>query len=132
MTKRWAGTMMVVGMGVSPLALAQAGQTGEEVYKAVCSACHAQKVPTAPQFGDRNAWAPLIREGQAVLTAHAWVGVRAMPPKGGKPDLTLEEFGRATAYMARAGGANWKDPDAAMLQRIRAEETKRLAAHSKK
>ena len=29
--------------------------------------------------------------------------------------------------MARAGGAGWKDPDAAMMERIRKEETKRVA-----
>jgi hypothetical protein len=61
-----------------------------------------------------------------VLTAHAWVGVRRMPARGGKADLALEEFARAAAYMARAAGGNWKDPDAALLKRIRAEEKKRI------
>ena len=39
-------------------------------------------------------------------------------------DLSIEEFGRAVAYMARASEGNWKDPDAAMLERIRIEEKK--------
>lgn len=90
-------------------------------------ACHATGVEKAPKFGDRKAWAPLIREGQHVLTAHAWVGVRGMPAKGGRPDLPLEEFANATAYMARAAGGSWKDVDAKMLERIGAEEKKRLA-----
>ena len=102
-------------------------KSGEHVYKEVCFACHATKVEKAPQFGDRKAWAPLIKEGQHVLTAHAWVGVRSMPPRGGKPDLELEEFARAVAYMARAAGGRWQDPDAAMLAKIRAEEKKRVA-----
>jgi cytochrome c5 len=101
-------------------------KSGEHVYKETCSACHATKFDKAPQFGDRKAWAPLIAEGQHVLTAHAWVGVRNMPPKGGNPELSLDEFSRATAYMARAAGGNWKDPDAAMLNRIRGEEKKRI------
>lgn len=107
---------------------AQTLKSGEAVYKETCFACHATKVDKAPQYGDKKTWAPLIAEGQHVLTAHAWVGVRGMPPKGGKPDLSLEEFARATAYMARAAGGNWKDPDAAMLKRIQTEEKKRLDA----
>ena len=105
---------------------AQGAKSGEQVYKEACFACHATGVAKAPKFGERTAWAPLIKEGQHVLTAHAWVGVRAMPPKGGRPDLSLEEFSRAVAYMARAAGGDWQDPDAAMLGRIRAEEQKRI------
>lgn len=105
---------------------AQELKSGEHIYKETCFACHATKVDKAPQFGDKKAWAPLLEEGQHVLTSHAWLGVRGMPAKGGKADLSLEEFSRAVAYMARAAGGNWKDPDATMLSRIRAEEKKRL------
>jgi hypothetical protein len=68
----------------------------------------------------------LFKEGQHVVTAHGWVGQRGMPAKGGRADLPLEEFARAVAHMARAAGGNWKDPDAAMLDRIKAEEKKRI------
>ena len=110
----------------TPAQAAQGAKSGEQVYKETCFACHATGVEKAPKFGERTAWAPLIKEGQHVLTAHAWVGVRAMPPKGGRPDLSLDEFARAVAYMARAAGGDWKDPDAAMLGRIRAEEKERI------
>lgn len=113
--------------GFSIAAGAQALPSGEQVYAQTCAACHAGGVANAPRFGDRKAWAPLIQEGQAVLTAHAWVGVRAMPPRGGRNDLALEPFARAVAHMARAAGGNWKDPDAALLGRIRAEEARRVA-----
>lgn len=119
------GTVLLAA-GFSTGASAQELKSGEQVYKETCLVCHATGVEKAPKLGDRKAWAPLIKEGQHVLTAHGWVGVRAMPPKGGKPDLSLEEFARATAYMARASGGDWKDPDAAMLKRIQAEEKKRL------
>jgi cytochrome c5 len=105
-------------------ATAQTATTGEQVYRQVCVVCHAAGVAKAPKFGDRGMWAPLIKEGQSKLTADAWIGVRGMPAQGGKPDLALEEFSRAVAYMARAGGATWNDPDAAMLANIR----KRVAA----
>jgi cytochrome c5 len=117
--------MVIAALLVSAPALAD--KSVEEVYRGVCAACHSTKFDKAPQFGDRKAWAPLIKEGQHVLTAHAWVGVRNMPPRGGNNDLELEEFARAVAYMARQAGGKWQDPDAAMLAKIRAEEKKRLA-----
>ena len=111
---------------------AQAPRSGEQVYKEVCAVCHTAGVANAPRLGDRKAWEPLISEGQAVLTAHGWVGVRGMPAKGGKADLSLEEFARATAFMARAAGGTWQDPDAKMMNGIREEESKRIADLQKK
>lgn len=111
---------------------AQTLKAGEEVYKQVCFACHAQGVANAPKFGDRKSWAPLLKEGQAMPTAHGWVGVRGMPAKGGRDDLSLEEFARAAAFMARAAGGNWKDPDAAMMKRIESEVTRRIDAEKRK
>lgn len=105
---------------------------GEQVYRETCMVCHGPGVANAPRFGDKLAWGKLIAEGQDVLTADGWVGVRAMPPKGGRSDLSLEEFARATAWMARGAGGNWQDPDASMLERIRSEERKRIEALKKK
>ncbi len=107
-------------------------KSGEQVYQSVCMACHATGVANAPKSGDGESWRELESEGQAAVTAHGWVGVRGMPPRGGQPDLTLEEFARAVAWMARNSGVNWQDPDAAMLDQIRVEETKRIEALAKK
>ncbi len=123
---------VLLSAAVAPPALAQNLKTGETVYREVCSTCHAAGVAGAPKFGDKAAWTPLIAEGQPVLTAHAWVGVRAMPPKGGRDDLKLEEFARAAAHMARAAGGTWKDPDAKMLAAIADEEKKRRADPNRK
>ena len=101
-------------------------KSGKQVYSEVCFACHKTGVAHAPKFGNKTDWAPLIEEGQDILTAHAWVGVRAMPAKGGKPDLKLTEFARAVAYMASESGGNWKDPDADMMHKIRKEAEERL------
>lgn len=108
------------GAGEKPL------MSGEQVYTQVCSACHETGVAHAPKFGSKEAWAELIAEGQHVLTAHAWVGVRAMPAKGGKPDLGLEEFARAVAWMSNHAGSTWTAPDARMMGMIRREAEKRL------
>ena len=101
-------------------------RTGEQVYQQTCVACHETGVAHAPRFGDAKAWAPLIEEGQAVLTAHAFVGVRGMPARGGDDKLSLDEFARATAYMARQAGGSWQDPDGQLMFSIRAEAQKRL------
>ena len=118
---------------VSSVAQAQSQnlKSGEMVYKETCSVCHATGLLKAPKFADKKAWGSLIKEPQAELTADGWVGVREMPAKGGKPDLALEEFARAVAYMARAAGAKWADPDAAMMKKIQAEEKKALDKKNK-
>jgi cytochrome c5 len=127
-----AASAVATALLAVPGAQAQALKSGEQVYKEVCMVCHAAGVANAPKFGDKKAWAPLIAEGQHVLTAHAWVGVRAMPPKGGNPNLSQEEFARAVAYMARAAGGTWKDPDAAMMKKIKVEEEARIKSNNTK
>lgn len=124
---------LLVCLSVLAVSLAQTAsalKSGEQVYRETCMACHGPGVspglPNVPRVGDRKTWAKLIAEGQHVLTAHAWVGVRAMPPKGGRNDLSLEEFARAAAWMVRESGGKWQDPDARMLERIRSEEAKRI------
>lgn len=121
---------LLILAGASNAALAEThatgGKSGEQVYKEVCVACHKTGVAHAPKFSDKKAWTPLIEEGQAVLTGHAWVGVRAMPARGGNPDLSIEEFSRGVAYMASKAGGNWRAPDAPMLIKIMQEAEKRL------
>ena len=97
---------------------------GLQTYKAVCAVCHASGVANAPKVGDKNVWKPLIEEGQVILTAHGYVGVRAMPPKGGKPDLSIEQFAEALNYMVNYSGGQWSSPDKAMLEKINEEITK--------
>ncbi len=88
-------------------------QSGEQVYKAICAACHDTGVANAPKFGDKTRWAPLIKEGFEVITADAIKGTaKGMPPKGGNPDLDDIEVARAVAFMANASGAGFKEPAA--------------------
>jgi cytochrome c5 len=101
---------------------------GEETYKAVCSNCHAAGLNKAPIVGDKKQWGKLIKEGQAHITSDGYHGVGAMPPKGGKPDLSVAEFASAVVYMANQAGANWSEPNEAMLKDI----NKRIAKKSSK
>ena len=66
----------------------------------------------------------MIAEGQVDITSDAYLGVRKMPARGGKPDLSLEQFAQAVVHMANLSGANWKDPDPAMLLAMQKEVQK--------
>ncbi len=87
-------------------------QAGETVYTAICAACHTSGAAGAPKLGDAGAWAPRIAQGYDTLLKHAIEGIRAMPAKGGNPDLDDVEVARALVYMANKGGAKFKEPEA--------------------
>jgi cytochrome c5 len=109
-----------------PAPAAVALKSGEQVYREACAGCHGTGAANAPKAEEPGGWEALLKEGQAAVTAHGWVGIRGMPAKGGRADLSLEEFARATAWMARSAGGDWQDPDAAMLEAIREEEKLRI------
>lgn len=96
------------------LAVADAGphvdKSGEEVVKAVCSACHATGLMGSPKVGDKGQWAPRIAQGYDTLISHAINGIRTMPARGGNAALTDGEMANAVAYMANQGGANFTPP----------------------
>ncbi|QWD67365.1 cytochrome c5 family protein [Polynucleobacter sp. MWH-Aus1W21] len=99
--------------------------SGEQIYKEVCSVCHTAGVANAPKLGDQNSWKKLIGEGQVIITAHGYVGVRAMPPKGGRQDLSVEQFAEALNFMVNKSGGNWSTPDKPMLDKINIEISNR-------
>ena len=89
-------------------------QTGEQVYKAVCSSCHATGAAGAPKVGDAGAWAPRIAKGYDSLMTSVLKGKGAMPARGGSSpaDISDDELGRAVVYMANASGGNLPEPKA--------------------
>lgn len=87
-------------------------QSGQAVYTAVCVACHATGAAGAPKAGDTAAWSTRIAQGYDTLVQHAVQGIRAMPAKGGNPDLDDIEVARAVAFLANQAGAKFKEPEA--------------------
>ncbi|GAB2869777.1 c-type cytochrome [Paraburkholderia jirisanensis] len=87
-------------------------KTGEEVYKAVCSACHASGAAGAPKFTNTADWAPRIAQGYDTLWHTALTGKGAMPARGGTSpdDYSDYEIGLAVAYMANNSGGHFEDP----------------------
>lgn len=89
-------------------------RTGEEVFQAQCSACHATGAAGAPKLADTAAWGPRIPAGFDALLASALKGKNAMSPQGGG-DFNDIEIGRAVAYMANAAGAKFTAPEPAAV-----------------
>ena len=89
-------------------------KTGEEVYKTVCSSCHATGAAGAPKFGDTAAWAPRIAKGYDALMTSVLKGKNAMPARGGSSpdDVSDYELGRAVVYMTTAAGGKFPEPKA--------------------
>lgn len=84
-------------------------RSGEEVYKAVCTACHAAGAAGAPKSGDAEAWAPRLKTGYDALLTSALNGKGAMPKQGGG-EFSDYEIGRAVVHMANQAGAKFDEP----------------------
>jgi len=78
------------------------GRSGEELYKAVCAACHDTGVAGSPKMGDKAAWAPRIATGKDALLQSVVKGKGAMPPKAGAADLKDDDIKAAIDYMVGA------------------------------
>ncbi len=86
-------------------------RSGEEVYKAQCTACHAAGLAGAPKIGDAAAWAPRIKTGYDALWASALKGKGAMGAQAGG-EYNDTEIGRAVVYLTAAAGGKFAIPDA--------------------
>jgi cytochrome c5 len=84
-------------------------KTGEEVYKAQCTACHAVGAAGAPKTGDVGAWAARIKTGYDALVNSALKGKGAMSAQGGG-DYSDEEIARAVVYMTNQSGGKFAEP----------------------
>jgi len=81
-------------------------KTGDEVYKMACAACHATGAAGAPKMGDAGAWSARIAQGYSTLAKHAIEGIRAMPAKGGNPDLDDVEVERVVVLTQARSARN--------------------------
>ncbi len=111
----------VAGFELRDASAPQAARSGEEVYKAVCSACHGAGVAGAPKHEDSGAWSARIANGLEALVNSALKGKGAMPPQGGG-DYSDTEITKAVVYMANAAGGKFEEPkDAAPADQAKGE-----------
>jgi cytochrome c5 len=82
---------------------AEMPKTGEALFQQTCSACHGAGIAGAPKAGDKAAWGPRIKEGNATLYDHALHGFQGtagvMPAKGGRTDAPDDLVKQAVDYM---------------------------------
>jgi len=86
---------------------AYAADKGESTYKTACFACHGTGAAGAPKLGDKAAWGPRIKKGNAKLYEHALKGFKGakgfMPAKGGRATLADADVKAAVDYMVGKG-----------------------------
>jgi cytochrome c5 len=86
-------------------------KTGEQVYQAVCAACHTSGAAGAPKIGDNAGWAARIATGYEALLNSALKGKGAMGGQGGG-DYSDFEIGRAVVYLTSKSGGSFPEPAA--------------------
>jgi cytochrome c5 len=89
----------VVDVGGPVAAVAAVARTGQQVYEAACSTCHAQGLAGAPSIKVKAAWVPRIAEGEDTLVKHAIGGYKSMPAKGGCSSCSDDEVKSAVEYI---------------------------------
>ena len=73
---------------------------GKTVYDGACFVCHATGAAGAPLLGNKEQWAPRVAQGmEALYNAGVNGKLPAMPPKGGRTDLSDQAVMDAVAYM---------------------------------
>ncbi len=81
-------------------------KSGEDVYKAQCSACHTSGAAGAPKFADVAAWSPRIKQGLDSLVTSALKGKGAMGAQSGG-DFSDIEIARAVVYITNNAGSKF-------------------------
>jgi cytochrome c5 len=100
-----------VALAAPATAAAGGERSGEQIYKAVCGACHEAGVAGAPKIGDNAAWAARIKTGLDGMMKVAIAGKGGMPPRGAS-DANDAELARTIVYMANKSGGSLKEPAA--------------------
>ena len=69
---------------------------GQEIYNQNCGLCHNM---ISPKLGDKAAWTPRLKQGGDALAASVVKGKGAMPPRGGKANLSDADIQAAVQYI---------------------------------
>lgn len=86
------------GSGPQQQAAFDGSTDGELIYNNVCLACHISGAAGAPQLVAAQ-WEDRLEKGVDALVRSAIDGIGAMPPKGGRSDLSDEQVRASVEYM---------------------------------
>lgn len=78
-------------------------RSGEEIYSASCTTCHAAGIIGAPKFGTSAMADRLAEKGMDTLMNHALNGFNAMPARGTCATCSDDEIKSAIEYMVNGG-----------------------------
>ncbi|MES2917970.1 MAG: c-type cytochrome [Pseudomonadota bacterium] len=95
--KKFLMSAMVAGLMLA--GQAQAAGIADK-YNKSCAMCHGSGAAGAPKKGDKAAWAPRLKQGDAVVLKNVKNGIRAMPAKGLCADCTDADFKALIKYMS--------------------------------
>lgn len=79
--------------------MASTAQADFRTYSTSCKSCHATGAAGAPKTGDKAAWKARIATGMDAMVKNAINGKGAMPPKGGRPNLSDAKIAELVKYM---------------------------------
>jgi len=71
---------------------------GQEDYEKSCAVCHGNDKMGAPDVGNKEAWAKVMKKGLDNVLATAIKGTGAMPPRGGST-LKDDQLKQVIEYM---------------------------------
>jgi cytochrome c len=71
---------------------------GQEDYEKSCAVCHGNDKMGAPDLGNKEAWAKVMKKGMDKVLELAIKGTGAMPPRGGST-LSDEKLKQVIEYM---------------------------------
>lgn len=125
--KRTSYLIVGVALGLVFTGAWAAEHPGKTTYDSACATCHKTGALNAPKLGQTPKWKKLAREGFNDLVGNALVGVRQMPAKGGKPDLTDMQVAWAVHYLVTTSGARFPEPTDAKVKAARIEGERRAA-----
>ncbi len=100
-----AGVPAAAAVTAAAAPTAPAGSAGKpampaaKLYRSACAACHDIGAAGAPRLGDGAAWSARLAQGKAALYQSALNGKGAMPPKGGRLDLSDAQVQSIVDYM---------------------------------
>ena len=75
---------------------------GKAIYESTCKVCHDQGIAGAPKMGDKTAWGPRIKTGEAALIQAVTKGKGTMPAKAGNAKLSDDDIKSSVQYMISA------------------------------
>ncbi len=81
-----------------PVAAFDGSLDGGLIYERACQSCHVSGAAGAPLMVAEE-WEGRLEQGMDTLVEHAINGIGAMPPRGGRSDLTDEQVRVSVEYM---------------------------------